>query len=97
MVVNYLDVGRARSVRPLKADSPLAVYADRVLPYSLSSQRLQAIAAQCSQRVQGGRGVQYGQPPGRLPLESLERGDVLSDSEPFCVPVSVAKYQYGEL
>jgi hypothetical protein len=42
-------VGARRSVRPLKADTPLIVHADAVLALAIALQRFEPVAGQCRQ------------------------------------------------
>jgi hypothetical protein len=73
MVINDFDIaGSWLSVRPRKANAPLLVYADRILPNPVAPQRLKLVAWQTTQVDNGGRGIQNGEPACRLPRKALK-------------------------
>jgi hypothetical protein len=57
VVVNDLDVFEA-SIGPTKADPPLVVDTDAVLPYPITFQGLEAVSWWHAQRVERRRGIQ---------------------------------------
>ena len=92
MVVAYLNVAWSwLTVEPLKANTPLLVDANGVLPCSVSSQRFKSIAWQGAQGVERWRSIEYGQPLGGLVLEALERFDERTARKSFRFLVSIAQ------
>jgi hypothetical protein len=57
VLVNNFDLFRP-SIRPLKYDSPLIAYANRMLPREVSPQRLQAISGRSGEITQQDCGVE---------------------------------------
>lgn len=68
MVAHDLDVLRPR-VRPFKADTPLLVDANAVLPHSVSAELLQAVTRRHPQVIEGLGRVEYGRLAQRYPLD----------------------------
>jgi len=59
-------------VMPFKADSPLLVNSNRILPLSFASEGMELIAWIQHQGIKAGGCMQNRQSPSRLPLEGLE-------------------------
>jgi hypothetical protein len=73
MVIDDLDVQRtSRVLQPLKANPPLHVYPDAILPISIALARFEAVARECSEIGEGRSSVEYLQPFVSLSSESLE-------------------------
>jgi hypothetical protein len=75
---------------PAKADPPLLVDPDRMLPLAVSREGLQAIARRHTQVIQARCSVQQRQLPARLPLEGPETPDILVMEEAFGVSIGNA-------
>jgi hypothetical protein len=74
MVIDDFDVKRLGViVGPLKADAPLIVYADAVLPLTVAAQGLKTIAGQLHQTLTRNRILQDQKTFFRLFLKSLKR------------------------
>lgn len=92
MVVDYLNVAWSwLTVEPLKANTPLLVDANGVLPCSVASQRLKAIAWQGPQGFECWRSIEDSQPLGGLVLEALERFDERTARKSFRFLISIAQ------
>jgi len=75
----------------LEADAPLLVDPDGILAGAVSPEGFKPVARQDPQRVERQRGVQDGKPPFGLLLESLERSDEFTLTEPLGLFVPVAE------
>lgn len=92
MVVDYLYVAWSwLTVQPLKANTPLLVDANGILPCSVASQCLKSITWQSAQGFERWRSIENGQPLGGLVLEALERFDERTARKSFRFLISIAQ------
>jgi hypothetical protein len=79
MIIDDLDVHRTSPLlQPLKANPPLDVYPDAVLPISVAFERFKAVARERSEIGKGHSSVEHFQPFVSLPNEPLEFLDELT-------------------
>jgi len=71
MIIDYFDV-EGVAVMPFKADTPLLVYADGILPLPVPAKSEKPVSRIQHQSLQAWGGMQDHQPLFRLPLERLE-------------------------
>jgi hypothetical protein len=78
VIDNLYTQGASLPVQPLKANPPLDVYPDAVLPISVAFERFKAIARERGEIGKGCSSVEYFQPFVCLPSESLKFSDELT-------------------
>ena len=92
MIIHNFNIARSRlPIRPFKADAPLLIDPDGILPGAVPSHGFEPIARQGPQRVERQRGVQDGKPPLSLLLEALERLDEVTLTKSLGLFVLVAE------
>jgi hypothetical protein len=91
VIVRDLDVDRAGGTTgPLKANPPLIVDTDAVLPFAVAAQSLKPVSWQCGEILQAGGSLQAIEPLLRLPCEAGKRLDALALGEAPCPRIPVA-------
>jgi hypothetical protein len=92
MVIDDLDVQRTGTqLRPLKANPPLDVYPDAVLPIPVAFERFKAVARERSEIGKGRSSVKDLQPFVSLSSESLEFPDEFTSRKRLGSPVAIAQ------
>jgi hypothetical protein len=71
MIIDDFDV-EGVAVMPFKADTPLLVYADGILPLPVTAKSVKPVSRIQHQSLQAWGSMQDHQPLSRLPLERLE-------------------------
>jgi len=74
MIVNDFDIMCIHAI-PAKANSPLIIYPDAMLPRPVPQQNLQTITRQRTQIINAYSGMNQVQLPPRHPLNVFETGD----------------------
>ncbi len=92
MVIDDLNVRRTSALlQPLKANPPLDVYPDAVLPISIAFERFKAVAGERSEIGKGRSGVEDLQPFVGLSSKSLEIPDELTSRKRFGSLVAITQ------
>jgi hypothetical protein len=78
-------------VRPLKANPPLGVYPDAVLPISVALERLKAVARERCEIEKARSGVENFEPFLPLSMEALELPDKLTSRVCLGSPIAITQ------
>jgi hypothetical protein len=93
MVVDYFDVfGAVGAFWPFKANPPLLVDTDAVLPLAIADKRFKVVAGKRGKILQGCCRLENAKAPFRLMAKGVELRDALPFCKESCFLVPVAPY-----